>query len=34
MIHICQDELIALGFLGSIGAACRYCWYKVTWWKR
>lgn len=35
MIHFCQDELAALGRLGSVGVACKYCWYRVAGlWRR
>jgi hypothetical protein len=37
-MHICPDEIKAIGAVigafGTIGFACRYCWYKVTFWRK
>lgn len=33
-MHLCPDELAALGLLGSIGVVCRYCWHRLTGWCR
>lgn len=30
-MHFCQDEAAAIvGLFGTIGVACRYCWYRVS----
>lgn len=34
-MHFCQDEAagIAVIITGGIGTICRYCWYKITFWR-
>lgn len=35
-MHFCPDEALALSAVitGGIGTICRYCWSKITFWRK